>query len=705
MLATAAILSLAWAAPIARLSRTSGLWLSPTTLARQAPPIRAAIGSGLWLSPTTLTRQAPPIRAAIGSVPRKELQAKFDLIVVGGGPAGVAGALKGAYMGKRVLIVDRPKAAPAEGGLDYFFGGPTGLFSKALRDSAKALDTGSLEAMGLDRDVIFKQVQNSCLRLARNNAQTQVEMLRKFKVAYLQGEATLALDCFNGRTEHNDIGLRVRQHAQPSTVIDVTADKVLLCTGSYATRLKEIPFDGVRILESDSVNAIDFLPRSVVVAGSGIIAIEMANIFRKLGAEVTMVVRGTAKSALDRIGIDETIAERLLRGLRDQEVRVLENTVVDSFSCLECDTEERAIGGEDCGTVIMDIETRDAAGELQPAGTLQADLYLSCLGRKPRARGTSLELEANGVKLTERAGHIIVDETFQTTQPGVYAAGDCIEGPALASTGVDQAQRAVAAMFTSCRRELDAVTQDSPFPIGVWTIPEVGYYGMTLSAAQAAGYDAEVGIATYDACLRGRVFAPDGMLKLVFDRDSAVILGVHIIGTDACELVHYGMDLVAKRATLFDVIGTLFTAVTFHELFKEAALNGNEKLDFGIEWQEVLSQLQASTCPSGDKQPEEVELRAAFDAIDTSGDGSLDAEELVDLFGRLAEEDAAPITPGLIANLIRLADDDGNGTIEWAEFLKIFKILGKMQRKQAAEEAKLEEMCSTVDAIPAAAAA
>jgi pyruvate/2-oxoglutarate dehydrogenase complex dihydrolipoamide dehydrogenase (E3) component len=108
------------------------------------------------------------------------------------------------------------------------------------------------------------------------------------------------------------------------------------------------------------------------------------------------------------------------------------------------------------------------------------------------------------------------------------------------------------------------------FPIGMWTTPEVGYYGMTKQAAIKAGFDAEEGIAQYDKCLRGRVFAPDGMLKLVFDRESKRILGVHIIGTDACELVHYGMDLVEKQATIFDVIGTLFTAVTFHELFKEA---------------------------------------------------------------------------------------------------------------------------------------
>ena len=200
------------------------------------------------------------------------------------------------------------------------------------------------------------------------------------------------------------------------------------------------------------------------------------------------------------------------------------------------------------------------------------------------------------------------------------------------------------------------VPGQTPFPIGVWTIPEVGYYGLTLEAAKKAGYDAEVGIATYDACLRGRVFAPDGMLKLVFDRESTKILGVHIIGTDACELVHYGMDLVAKEATLFDVIGTLFTAVTFHELFKEAALNGNEKLEFGIQWQEVLSELQASMTAVDDcSSYDEAVLRARFDEIDSSGDGSLDEDELLQVFEALG----SPVTPNLIANLIRLADDDG----------------------------------------------
>jgi NAD(P) transhydrogenase len=454
---------------------------------------------------------------------------------------------------------------------------------------------------------------------------------------------------------------------------------VLLCTGSFASQPPGIPFDNQRILDADSVNGLSFLPKSVVVAGSGIIAIEMANIFRKLGSEVTMVVRSNAMQALDRIGLDDTIAERLLRGLSEQGVTVLENTVVDSFECLHEDEDPSAlIGGEvACDTIRMALKTKDG----QPAGEVEADLYLACLGRKPRAKGTSLELEANGIKLVERSGHIEVDEMFQTTQPGIYAAGDCVVGPALASTGVDQAQRAVEGMF-GCAGDTCS-TEQTPFPIGVWTIPEVGYYGLTLTQAKAQGYDADVGIATYDMCLRGRVFAPDGMLKLVFDRDSAVILGVHIIGTDACELTHYGMDLVAKKATLFDVISTLFTAVTFHELFKEAALNGNEKLEFGIQWQEVLGELGATMAgvSQGGKHLDEAELKKRFDAIDTSGDGSLDAEELGEVFKSLGTD----ASPTLVANLVRLADADGNGTIEWDEFLSIFKVLEKMKANQAVD--------------------
>ena len=622
--------------------------------ASTAPP-PAAVVEEISLEPST----------PVGSVDPTELTKQYDLVVIGGGPAGVAGATKAAQLGKRVLIVDKPKAAPTGGGLDFGFGGPTGLFSKALRDVGKSLDVDSMRAMGLDQDVIWGQVRNNCLRLAGNNANNVCELLSTFRIGYLQGEATLSVLTPYAEQEGKH-ALTVVQHADGKTV-NVTTKKVLLCLGSKPTRVSSIPFDDVRIFDSDSVNSLDFLPQSVIIVGSGIIAIEYAKIFRMFGADVTMLVRSSAMSALERIGLDTTVAERLLKGLADDGIKVMENTQVNAFAevpgegCELSLSPFDAIGIKTCAPVVLELDKNK--------GTLEADVYLAAMGRAPVGKGTSIGLETAGISLAER-GHVEVDGAFETSVKGIFAAGDCIEGPALASTGVDQAQRAVAAMFGSA-----SVAASDDFPIGMWTIPEIGYYGLTKDKAIAKGFDAEEGVATYDACLRGRVFAPDGMLKLVFDKESRRILGVHIIGTDACELVHYGMDLVDREATIFDVIGTLFTAVTFHELFKEAALNGNSKLQYGIQWQEVLRSLAIGLPDAASLN--QAELRKKFDEIDTSGDGSLDPDELKAVFDGLGES----VDPQVIENLVFLADEDGNGTIEWDEFQSIFLVLKEMSVK------------------------
>lgn len=613
--------------------------------------------------PTATPEEAPKpmLPENLGSVDPVELAKTYDLVVVGGGPAGVAGAVKAAQLGKRVLIVDKPKAAPAGGGLDFGFGGPTGLFSKALRDVGKTLDIDSLHAMGLDNDVIWRQVRNNCFRLAGNNANNVCELITSFRINYLQGEATIQ----PRKGDETSTALSVVQHADGESVA-IKARKVLICTGSKPLRFGSIPFDDVRVFDADTINGLGFMPRSVVIVGSGIIAIEYAKIFRKFGADVTMLVRSSAMSALDRIGLDTTVAERLLKALADDGITVLENTQVESF--VDVPTEEcevsafDTIGGNSCSPVVLQLD-----GD---KGTIECDIYMAATGRAPVTKGTTLGLEEAGVELADR-GHVLVDKTFQTSLKGVYAAGDCIKGPALASTGVDQAQRAVGAMFGS-----SSVDKNDEFPIGMWTIPEVGYYGLTKQKAIEKGYDAEEGIAKYDACLRGRVFAPDGMLKLVFDKDSKKILGVHIIGTDACELVHYGMDLVEQGATIFNVIGTLFTAVTFHELFKEAALDGNSKLEFGIQWQEVLQTLSVGL-PEAEKLSDE-ELRKQFDAIDTSGDGSLDRDELMQVFTGIGQT----VDEMTLDNLMYLADEDGNGTLEWDEFKAIFLVLRQMTAQQ-----------------------
>lgn len=177
----------------------------------------------------------------------------------------------------------------------------------------------------------------------------------------------------------------------------------------------------------------------------------------------------------------------------------------------------------------------------------------------------------------------------------------------------------------------------------------------------------EVGSARYSECLRGRVFAPIGLLKVVFETGSGVIVGVHIVGADACELVHYGMSLVLHKATLASVLSTLFTAVTYHELFNIAAEDGNRKLRFGAQFSKVFEKISGALGgPAAINQAvESGELKRVFDQIDTDRSGELGPSEVAAV---LEEATGAAVTPGLVAGLIRLADRDGNGNIDWPEF-------------------------------------
>eukprot|EP00747_Dinoflagellata_sp_TGD_P026802 gnl/TRDRNA2_/TRDRNA2_132186_c0_seq1.p1 gnl/TRDRNA2_/TRDRNA2_132186_c0~~gnl/TRDRNA2_/TRDRNA2_132186_c0_seq1.p1 ORF type:complete len:278 (+),score=52.60 gnl/TRDRNA2_/TRDRNA2_132186_c0_seq1:124-834(+) len=210
------------------------------------------------------------------------------------------------------------------------------------------------------------------------------------------------------------------------------------------------------------------------------------------------------------------------------------------------------------------------------------------------------------------------------------------------------------------------VDKNVSFPVGMWTTPEAGYYGLTLEAAQQKGLDVEEGISSYDHCLRGRVFAPDGMLKLVFSKKDGVILGVHVIGAEACEIVHFGMDLVDQGVTIFRVMTTVFVAVTFHELFKEAAVNGNSKLKFGLQWHRLLDEFAAELSKSA-KDVGDEQILQLFESMDLNHDHSLEVDELCEVVQRLGLK----MDRGTISNMVRLADKDGNGTMEWGEFSRI----------------------------------
>merc|ERR1712176_565239 len=350
----------------------------------------------------------------------------------------------------------------------------------------------------------------------------------------------------------------------------VTTEKILVATGSKPLRPTEIPFDDRRVFDSDTVNTLSFLPERVVIMGAGIIAIEYAKIFRKLGASVTMLIRSGAKSSLERIGIDRDVCDELLASLRKDSVLIYEGTTVANYHVPVNQSE----------TVRLSLKSSDKSIPAE----IECDVYLAALGRK--ANVTGFGLEKLNVALAPKGGHLAVNDTYATSIPGIYAAGDVIGPPSLASTSVHQAKGAVLHMFEEGEIEVPA-----SFPVGMWTTPECAYYGLTKEAAEKKGMTVQEGMARYTQCLRGRVFSPEGLVKLVFLTGCGTIVGVHLIGTDACELVHYGMDLVDQKVTIFKLISTLFTAVTYHELFKEAALDGNSKLAFGAAWQSIIKEL------------------------------------------------------------------------------------------------------------------
>lgn len=231
---------------------------------------------------------------------------------------------------------------------------------------------------------------------------------------------------------------------------------------------------------------------------------------------------------------------------------------------------------------------------------IKCNAYLAAVGRKPNTK--SLNLDAVGIQVDEYGG-ILVDQNLCTTAPNgnIFAAGDVLGRPFLASTGTAQGQASVLSMFPPQSRDQYSNFQCDPndpscvadgvarsgiafdpaslaanpfaFPTGIWSSPEAAYYGFTKPQAIERGINAEESMALYAECLRGRVFSPNGLLKLVFDKITGKIVGIHICGDDACELIHYGMELVKAGRTIQDLRNSLYSAVTFHEMYKIAAQN------------------------------------------------------------------------------------------------------------------------------------
>jgi NAD(P) transhydrogenase len=517
---------------------------------------------------------------------------EYDLIVVGGGPVGVQAALVASMnpYNKKVCLIDAPRASGMllveSTGEDLSLGGPTGLFSKALRDTSKHIKVSTLRGMGLREESVWNEIISNCVELASSNAQDVLRQLEFAGVTYQRGFASFpdggATDSMFCTSEDN------------TALQTVRARNILIATGSKPFRPGGIPFDGRRIFDSDSVNQINYLPKSIAITGSGIIAIEFAKIFRNLGAEVTLIIRDKVpRNALSKIGLDKDVAATLVADLVRSGIRIERGAQVKEFD-VPIDNPQAPI------RLILE----GAGGQPLPKGQIseiKCDAYLAAVGRIPNTG--NLNLAAAGIQV-DAYGGIIVDSNLRTTckSRNVYAAGDVLGRPFLASTGVAQGIASVAAIFgepgkddpvslSMCDPEDEFCIESDisktgesfdpgslasnpfAFPTGVWTSPEASYYGLSTQQAKEMGIDAGEGIALYAECLRGRVFSPNGLLKIVFEKPAGRILGIHIVGDDACELIHYGMELVKARRTVVDLTSCLYSAVTYHEMYKIAAVN------------------------------------------------------------------------------------------------------------------------------------
>jgi len=457
---------------------------------------------------------------------------QFDLVVIGAGPAGEKAATQAAYFDKRVAIVDR---LPHPGGAVV---ASAGIPSKTLRETALYI-TGfrNRDVYGLrlqvDREVVLQRLMRRKNEVVRTMVGAVEENLKRHGIRFIKGEARLE----PGRT------VRVFVNGRELTL---EGEVLLLASGSRPFRPATVPFDDPDVYDSEEVLEIQRIPGSMVVVGGGPVGCEYASIFTALGADVTLL------DAAERIlpFMDTEISGLLAETFERMGMRVMLGSGVATI--------ERSREG---------LEVRVKTGEV-----LRPEHVLFAAGRTGNTEG--LGLEEVGVELDAR-GRVVVDETFRTSAEGIYAAGDVIGPPALASVSMEQGRVAVCHAFGIPFKE----TVDPLPPFAVYSIPDVAMVGLTEEAARAQGVRYEVGKGWFAGNTKATISGfTEGLVKLVFRRNDKILLGAHILGDDASELIHTGQAVIHRGGTIDQFIHATFCAPTRSEAYKYAAYDGLQRL-------------------------------------------------------------------------------------------------------------------------------
>ena len=455
----------------------------------------------------------------------------FDLVTIGSGPAGEKGAAQAAYFGHKVAVVDRqarPGGAPVNSG---------GIPTKTLREAATYLTSfGKRDiygvGIGLTPALMVERLRARAAEVQETMGAAVRENLERHGIEYIVGEATL-----------RDGGVAVSAPSGEQRML--TSKVVLISTGSRPFRPPGIPFDDPDVHDSDSILEMDRIPDSMVVIGAGPVGAEYASIFTALGTSVTIIDLGERMAPF----LDVEVSELLRKYMGEAGTRVVLGT-----------TGEISRQGDRLQVKLGD-------GEI-----LHPEVVLFAAGRVGNT--DELAVREAGVQCDER-GRILVDDEYRTTAEGIYAAGDVIGPPALASVSSEQGRVAICHAFGIPFK--DAIDPTPPF--GVYTIPEVGMVGMTEEAATAAGVDYEVGRSWFVDNSRSAIAgSPAGLIKLVLNRDDRRLIGAHIIGEEAAELIHQAQAIIHTRGTIDYFIDSTYNVPTRSEAFKYAAYNALQRL-------------------------------------------------------------------------------------------------------------------------------
>ena len=461
----------------------------------------------------------------------------YDLIVIGSGPAGQRAAIQASKLGKKIALIEKKNVV---GGVCTNTGT---IPSKTLREAVMHL-SGYRERCIYGSAYAVKQSVTMEDLLFRTNQVTKHEIdiikhqLSRNGVELISAKAALIDAHMVAASSDSGEGQRI-----------LSTDKIVIATGTRATKDPGIPFGGQNVFTSDDILSIRSVPKSLVVVGAGVIGCEYACMFATLGVRVTLIDKRERLLPF----VDHEISDTLSYQLRQQRVILRLGEEVSNLKVGKTDTDS-----------FVSIS-------LKSGKEISAEAVLYSIGRSGNTE--DLNLEAVGLSADDR-GRIKVNSCYQTEVPNIYAVGDVIGFPSLASTSMEQGRIAACNAF-----DHPYISMPEYFPYGIYTIPEISMVGQTEEELTQAGVPYEMGRAAYREIARGQIIGDQtGILKILFHAETHKLLGVHILGEGASELVHIGQAVMSHNGSIDYFINSVFNFPTLAECYKTAAFDGINRL-------------------------------------------------------------------------------------------------------------------------------